>query len=401
MFNTRLKTHHSAMAGGAKYLLGQKKLVDILQENHTENKQPATIYIHVPFCSKICSFCNMRRSLQAPHEQYADWIVEEIKSYSQYIACKGLIFDAVYFGGGTPTTLSREDLRKILRALKENFQFTSEAEFTIETTVTQLTEDKIAMFEEEGVNRFSVGVQTFHDDGRRMMNRIGSGEQAFEKLSDLKKTDFATISMDLIYNYQGQTAKELAEDLIKITSLDLNGFSMYSLINMQETQIDKAQGMDNDEKMFFQIAETMEREGYHFLELTKMVKDDPYKYIMNRHRGADTLPLGAGGGGSIYGLGIMNPINLEEYHSSVLNFNERNGMLMNDAYTELTIFKGDLQTGYLPRNTGLYQDFAAYEKMRERLLKENYIVKEGADYRLTHKGIFWGNTISRELTSMT
>ncbi len=401
MFNARLKTHHSAMAEGAKYLLGQKDLVDIIQQNNSENKQPATIYIHVPFCSKICSFCNMRRSLQHPHEKYADWIVEEIRNYSGYAACKELVFDAVYFGGGTPTTLSKEDLRKILRALKETFRFTDTAEFTIETTITQLTEDKISMFEEEGVNRFSVGVQTFHDEGRRSMNRIGSGEQAYEKLKNLKKADFANISMDLIYNYQGQTTQDLEEDLEKIVSLDLDGFSMYSLINMKETKINEAQGLENDEKIFFQIAETMEEEGYHFLELTKMVRNDPYKYIMNRHRGGDTLPLGAGAGGSIYGLGIMNPINLEEYYTSIVHFKERKGMLMNDAYKEHVIFKGDLQTGYLPRNTALYQDLEAYEEMLQKLIAENYVIKEGAEYRLTHKGIFWGNTISRELASMT
>ncbi len=400
MFSTRLKTHHSAMADGAKYLLGPRNLVDLLKQEVAPGQQAAVIYIHVPFCSKICSFCNMRRSLQEPHKEYANWIVEEIKEYGSQPVIQGLRFDAVYFGGGTPTMLSREDLRKILRALKENFQFTEDAEFTIETTVTQLTEDKIAMFEEEGVNRFSVGVQTFHEEGRRMMNRTGGGQQAYEKLQYLKKADFAIVSMDLIYNYPGQTRKDLEEDLNKIVSLNLDGFSMYSLINMKETQVAEAQGMENDETMFFLIAEAMEKKDYRFLELTKMVRNDSYKYIMNRHRGADTLPLGAGAGGSICGLGIMNPINLEEYHASVVRFSERGGMLMNQAYRESVIFKGNLQTGYLPGNSKLHQNTGAYKQMLQRLLLENYVIKEGEDYRLTHKGIFWGNTISRELASM-
>lgn len=400
MFNTRLKTHHSAMADGAKYLLGPRKLVDILQQKDYEEEQPATIYIHVPFCSKICSFCNMRRSLQEPHNQYANWIVEEIINYGSHPVCKDIVFDAVYFGGGTPTTLSKEDLRKILRALKDNFRFTNNAEFTIETTITQLTEDKITMFGEEGVNRFSVGVQTFHDEGRSMMNRIGSGKQAYEKLEYLKKAGFDTISMDLIYNYPGQTTIDLDEDLRKIAALKLDGFSMYSLINMKETKIENAQGIDNDERMFFHIAETMENNGYKFLELTKMVRTDQYKYIMNRHSGADTLPLGAGAGGSICGLGIMNPINLEEYQNSVVNFNERKGMLMNSSYRENVIFKGDLQRGYLPENIKMYENPLAYEELLHKLLLENYVVKEGKNYRLTHKGIFWGNTISRELAAM-
>ncbi|BCJ92701.1 coproporphyrinogen III oxidase [Anaerocolumna cellulosilytica] len=401
MFNSRLKTHHSAMAEGAKYLKGPGVLMDVLEQKNSTNRQPATIYIHVPFCSKICSFCNMRRSLQEPHSNYGDWIVEEIRNYGSYTSVKEMVFDAVYFGGGTPTTLDKEDLRKIIRALKECFRFTENAEFTIETTVSELTEDKIAMFWEEGVNRFSVGVQTFHDEGRRQMNRIGSGRQAFEKLRYLKNAGFATVSMDLIYNYPNQTVGDLMEDLKKITSLELGGFSMYSLINMKETKIDEAQGLKNDEEMFFRIAETMERSGYRFLELTKMVRDDTYKYIMNRHYGADTLPLGAGAGGSICGLAMMNPIDLREYQTSVAEFGNRKGMQMHPAYKDSVIFKGDLQRGYLPRNTALYKDYEAYQAILSKLLAEHYVVKEGEEYRLTHKGIFWGNTISRELAAMT
>ncbi|MFV0342522.1 MAG: coproporphyrinogen-III oxidase family protein [Anaerocolumna sp.] len=401
MFNTRLKTHHSAMADGGKYLLGPRNLVDMLQQKDQKNQEVATIYIHVPFCSKICSFCNMRRSLQQPHAQYADWIVKEIKNYGSQPLCQDMIIDAVYFGGGTPTTLPTEDLRKILRALKDNFRFTDTVEITIETTVTELSEDKILMFEQEGVNRFSVGVQTFHENGRKGMNRVGTGANAYNKLAFLKKAGFATISMDLIYNYAGQTMEDLSEDLKKMVSLELDGFSMYSLINMKEAKMEEAQGIDNDERMFFHIAETMGKEGYRFLELTKMVRKDQYKYIMNRHRGADTLPLGAGAGGSVSGLGIMNPINLSEYQDSVSNFFNRKGMLMSEAYKNNVIFKGDLQTGYLPRNISLYQDKEAYEDMLYKLIKENYVINDGLDYRLTQKGIFWGNTISRELAALT
>lgn len=92
----------------------------------------------------------------------------------------------------------------------------------------------------------------------------------------------------------------------------------------------------------------MEEAGYEFQELTKMVKRDKYKYIMNRHKGADTLPLGAGAGGSMNGLAMMNPINLEEYEESIRNFNNRQGMYFAPSYKEMVKFKGDIQTTYLP-----------------------------------------------------
>lgn len=399
MFQNRIKTHHSAMADGMKYVIGPKPMVEVLTEDRRKDDKLSTIYIHVPFCTKICSFCNMRRSLQKPNKDYADNIVREIENYAKLSYIKGTVFDAVYFGGGTPTTLSSEELRKILRALKQHFHFTDDAEFTIETTVTQLTEEKMNVLVEEGVNRFSVGVQTFDDHGRTLMGRIGSGEKAYECLRKLKSFQGVTVSMDLIYNYPNQTMESLYADLDKIISLDLDGFSMYSLINMKETTIDNAQGEKNDEMMFFAIVEHMEKAGFKFLELTKMVKKDKYKYIMNRHHGADTLPLGAGAGGSIHGLAMMNPINLVEYEESINSFQDRKAMLFKDTYKDIVCFKGDIQTTILPRNEELYSSKEKYQMFLDQLMEHKMVEKQGTTYQLTTKGIFWGNTISRELSS--
>lgn len=403
------------MAEGKKYVRGMKPVLEVLmqddvkEDNRTiEERRSAgalsTIYIHVPFCTKICSFCNMQRSLQKPRENYGELIIKEINRYKDLAKVKNTVFDAVYFGGGTPTTLSTESLRCILRALKNSFTFTKDAEFTIETTVTQLTQEKIEMFQEEGVNRFSVGVQTFSDTGRKLMGRIGSGAAAFEKLEELKKRSFATVSMDLIYNYPGQTLDDLKADLDRIITLDLDGFSMYSLIDMKETKIEQAQNQENDETMFSFIAEYMQAAGYHFLELTKMVKKDEYRYVMNRHRGADTLPLGAGAGGNFGGIAMMNPINLDEYEHNIMDFNHKIGMYFASEYKELVKFKGDLQSTFLPKQESLYQDKIQYEQLVASMLKEGYIQKvsaeQGYQYQMTVKGIFWGNTISRELSGL-
>lgn len=400
MFKERIKTHHSAMSEGKKYLAGMRTVEQVLNIADTDNKQNGTIYIHIPFCNKICNFCNMRRSLQKPAFNYADLIIQEIEQYAKFNYLKTTTFDAVYFGGGTPTTLEKEDLCKILDALKENFKFTQDAEFTIETTVTELTDEKIEALVKSGVNRFSVGVQTFNDVGRKQMGRIGTGENAYKKLHKLKTYDNVTVSMDLIYNYSGQTIKDLKEDLNKIVELDLDGFSMYSLIDMKETSIDNAQGLKNDEEMFFTIAEMMKEYGYHFLELTKMVKKDRYRYIINRHQGADTLPLGAGAGGSINNLAMMNPIKLDEYEKSIENFFERKGMLFLPEYKEMVCFKGDIQTVYLPHNEEMYENKEKYKSFRKELLNNQMVIQEKNRYRLTEKGIFWGNTISRELSKM-
>lgn len=398
MFKERIKTHHSAMGDSKKHLKGPGNVSELLSvtADHSDN---AVIYIHVPFCTKICTFCNMRRSLQAPTKDYADLIVEEIKEYSKLESVKNTTFDAAYFGGGTPTTLTSADLTKILRTLKSELTFTDDAEFTVETTVTQLQEEKWRTLIEEGVNRFSIGIQTFSEEGRRLMGRIGSGVKAYELLKNLKQMN-VTVSMDLIYNYPGQSMEDLYDDLNKIIELDLDGFSMYSLIDMKETKISGAQGQDNDEQMFFAISEHMEKAGYRFLELTKMVKGDSYRYIMNRHAGADTLPLGAGAGGSMRGVAMMNPINLDEYKDSILNFNKRVGMEFLPSYKETVRFKGDVQTIRLPRNTELYRNIEEYNDILSKLIENEMVYKKNEEFCLTTKGVYWGNTISRELYNL-
>ena len=402
MFKERLKTHHSAMAEAAHYTRGPRKVSEFLNVTLPDEavSKKATIYIHVPFCSKICSFCNMRRSLQSPRENYHTLLIEEMKAYKDLDYIKNLTFDAIYFGGGTPTTLNTEALREVLRALREYFNLSADVEITIETTVTELTDEKLQMFKEEGVTRFSVGVQTFNDEGRKLMGRIGSGETAYEKLKQMKDMGFKTLSMDLIYNYPGQTKEDLEEDLDKIIALELDGFSMYSLIDMKATTIEDAQDINQDTVFFDVISEKMKKAGYRFLELTKMVTRDQYKYVMNRHEGMDTLPLGAGAGGSVGGLMLMNAINLDQYEESIKTFGERNGMLFSPAYRDLAIFKGTLQKGYLPEDISVYVDLVQYEKTLLEMLEKGYVEKEGSSYHFTSKGIFWGNNISRLLYDM-
>ena len=402
MFGERLKTHHSAMADAKSYVMGPRNICTYLniQKNNYEQMNQATVYIHIPFCSKICSFCNMRRALQKPRDNYHLLIIEEIKSYAKLDWVKALKFDAIYFGGGTPTTLETNALRAILKNLRKYLNLTNKVEITIETTVSELADDKLEMFKELGVNRFSIGVQTFNDKGRRILGRVGGGEFVYQRLKHIKSMGFQTVSVDLIYNYPNQTKEDLMQDLDKITNLNLDGFSMYSLIGMKETSIKVDGDTDKDKELFDLIAETMETRGYYFLELTKMVKTDEYRYIINRHKGSDTLPIGAGAGGNIAGLMIMNPIDYKEYEDSVDKFDKRQGMLFSYEYKKDVIFKGDIQRGYLPIDILEYNNEQEYKDLLIYMLENNYVKYENDKYKLTRKGIFWGNSISRYLYQM-
>lgn len=270
-----------------------------------------------------------------PPSDYADLIVKQIKNYSKFKYIKDSKYDAIYFGGGTPTALGSEDLRKILRALKNYLPLTENCEITIETTISELSDDKIEMFYNEGVNRFSIGVQTFSDNGRATLGRLGNQEIVIEKLNQLKEIGFSNVNIDIIYNYPEETLDEAIEDIKTVIDLDLAGFSFYSLIINEKATLAKTieDSKDFYEKKFWKrkdvffniISNKALDNGFEFLELTKMVKPnrDKYKYIVRRHDGEDTLPIGAGAGGYIGNTLIMNSLKMDDFREEVENIEKK------------------------------------------------------------------------------
>lgn len=398
----RAKSHHDSMGVMEKLAMGPRGLVSYLDDNGEKGliRKKSCIYIHVPFCKKICTFCSLRRDLATPRDDYHEMVIKEIENYGSLDYIKNSTFDAVYFGGGTPTTLEPDALRDILIALKKNFNFTEDAEFTIETTLNELTEDKMDMFKEYGVNRFSVGVQTFSNRGRKIFGRIGDGDFAYEKLKTLKEKGFDNVNIDIIYNYADQCKEELLEDLRKVSELNLAGFSLYSLINMRKSDESKAQSIEMDKVLFNTIADYGQENGYKFLELTKMVKRDEYRYIMNRHLGEDTLAIGAGAGGNFQSAMVMNPISLDDYKMSIENFDKRKAMLFNPKYNELTRIKGALQRGIIPKNYNFLEGNKNIDDFILKTLNDGLAMIKDNKIVLTREGLFWGNNISREFLSL-
>lgn len=290
--------------------------------------RPRTVYIHVPFCTHNCTFCNLNRRWAAPPLDYADLLVQEIESFSDYPYVTGGVYGAVYFGGGTPTVLAPQDLKRVIRALRRNLDIAPDVEITVETTVSDLTLVHIHALREAGVNRISVGIQTFCDRGRRYLGRWGSGEEAARKLEELLSAGFRNVGIDLIYNWPGQTPAELAADLEAIRSLDLAGVSFYPLILHRGARI-----MDllssgalppmgdifHEKRLFDLIWEELRGAGFELLELTKLVRPgrDEYRYVAIRYAGGDTLGLGAGAGGKLRDLVYLNPSDPARYRARV------------------------------------------------------------------------------------
>ncbi len=186
------------------------------------------IYVHVPFCRSKCFYCGFYSvaSLKLK-EAYLDAIEREIVLRVGYLP-QGEI-DTLYFGGGTPSYLDREDLGRIIRKLEENYSFTTGAERTIELNPEDLVPEKLQGIKELGFNRLSIGVQSFSDEQLKRINRTHTSRQAREGITLAANMGFDNISMDLIIGLPGQTEEELLADVMLASSLPIVHLSVYML----------------------------------------------------------------------------------------------------------------------------------------------------------------------------
>ncbi|MDO5718619.1 MAG: radical SAM protein [Tissierellia bacterium] len=392
-FSRRIKSHHMGPKL-KRYVDRPESLVNILD---TQGEKEQVIYIHIPYCSNICSFCNMNRSLNKPKDNYIDIVVDQLKYYSQTKRFKTSTFSSVYFGGGTPSVLSEPDLVKILDALHKYANLEPDVEITMETSLSDLGIDKFKIVNSHGVNRLSIGIQTFSNRGRKLLNRRGDKDFAFNSLKEIRETGFENLNIDLIYNYFEETKEELLEDLRLIDMLDIAGFSIYSLIIMDQSKLGRKlheyeidESDSKDREFFDTLIENTQ--NYEYLELTKRVQKgrDEYKYIRQRLKGKDTFPLGAGAGGGIGNLSVMNPIIMDEYKNNVYNPETIKGMYFKDEYFELKRAIDTIQLLYYDPKT---LNNEKINNFLDELEQEDYLYKEDGLYKLNDNGVFWGNNI--------
>ncbi len=408
-YKDRKKSHHDAGMGFAKYTRGIKNLQKALSVSNDDNGKNS-VYIHVPYCKKICSFCSMRRTINPVPDDYYKLIIKQIENYGKTEYVKTSEIGSIYFGGGTPTALPSEQLALVLQALYKNFNIKKNAEISMETTISELDEEKLKVLFDNGLNRLSIGVQTFNDTGRKILGRIGSGTVAEAMIQKAFRTGFKNVNIDIIYNYPDETEEILQSDLQRAFDLDIAGFSFYSLIVMDSSKLghnlDKAaftlSTLKRDASFFITILNAARKAGYDFLEITKLVKPerDNYEYIRTTHAGGNVFPIGAGAGGFVNGAAFMNPIEKDKFEKAAENFDKTMGMLLSRTYKTVKRFSGQLQEGIVDLSLLTEKKIKKISPLLERLKEEGLIQKlpDSDNFKFTDKGFFWGNTIAEEIS---
>lgn len=233
------------------------------------------LYIHIPFCIKKCKYCDFVSYTDCNRlfDSYIDCVLTEARAYSQ------LSFDTVFIGGGTPTILSADQLSRLLCGLKNTLHIKKDAEFSIEANPKTLTHEKLSVLSENGINRLSIGVQSFSDTELSFLGRIHSASDAKATI-DLAKSFFDNINIDLMLNLPYQSAANALTTLKEAVLLEPSHISCYSLIIEENTELfsEYQKGSfllpdeDTDRRTFEAVCRYLAANGYARYEISNFSK---------------------------------------------------------------------------------------------------------------------------------
>lgn len=247
------------------------------------NENKAGIYIHVPFCKQACTYCNFHFSTsQALKGEFISSILAEIESRKQYTQDRSI--QSIYFGGGTPSLLSTKDLNLILGSLNRSFNIDNDVEITLEANPDDISTHKLKELKESGINRISLGIQSFYDRDLLMMNRSHNAEQAEKSLQLIKDAGFENITADLIYGIPDQTNEEWEDNIQKLLRFNINHISCYALTVEPKTKlfhlIAKKKMIKPDEdraaEQFEILTDLLVSNEYEHYEISNFAKNKKY-----------------------------------------------------------------------------------------------------------------------------
>ena len=243
----------------------------------------AGIYLHIPFCKQACNYCDFHFSTSMKMKvDFVQAIIQEIELRKCVFANE--FISSVYFGGGTPSILSKEELDTIFEKLYKSFTIDADAEITLEANPDDLTFEKLQQLKDSPVNRLSIGVQSFRDEDLKYMNRAHTAIEALNSIKMAQDAGFQNITIDLIYGTPGMSNVDWKYNLRKSFALNIPHISSYALTVEEKTPlyyqilkknlgpVDEQQSADQ----FKILMAEMLRHGYEQYEISNFCKDNSY-----------------------------------------------------------------------------------------------------------------------------
>ena len=366
------------------------------------------VYIHIPFCKYICSYCDFNKFYiqRQPVDKYIDCLIDEINSMD-----KVQNIETIYIGGGTPSALNDEQLHRLLLALRKKIP-QQLREFTFEANPEDLVDSRVALVKEYGVDRISMGVQTFNDELLKILGRGHVAGDVDMAITNCKKYGIKDINVDLMFSLPKQTMEDLFDSMKKVVGYDISHVSCYSLILEQKTKLynqvrDKKVTLpsnETEEKMYDEVINFLTANGYNQYEISNFARPG-HESVHNSSywENIEYYGLGAGAHGYIDGVRYANQGALKFYIDSMLE--KGHARREEHTVTDKEKIEEEMFLGLrLLKGVDLNTFEEKYGKRAEKIFKEvidknlkiGYLEIDDNKLRLTRKGLFYGNEVFSE-----
>lgn len=371
----------------------------------------AGIYIHVPFCKQKCYYCNFySQPSKDSKDLYLCALEREIVTRKEYL--KGEKVQTIYFGGGTPSLLQPAEIDHILNLIKQNFNLVEQLEITLELNPDDVTKDYLQDVKSIGINRLSIGVQSFFDDDLKYLNRIHNSKQAMRVIDFAKSTGFKKLTIDLIYGIPTLTDEKWNKNLDIFFDFELNHLSAYALTVESKTllhsliikgkmaQIDENQSIEH----FKILIDRMEEQGFIHYEISNFAKPNHYsKHNSLYWLGANYLGLGPSAHSFNGNSRQWNVSNLTEYiklAGKTEESFEKETLTISQRYDEyvMTSLRTSWGCDLEHIKNAFGQKFSDYcQNQSFKYLKNNQITQKNHVLFLTNAGKLFADGIAADL----
>lgn len=371
------------------------------------------IYIHIPFCKSRCIYCGFYSTTNKElKERYVDALIREIHMRKDDFARLGTSLSpssisTVYFGGGTPSSLSVCDIERIVGALESTFNGTP-SEVTLEMNPDDVTKDYIKAVRQMGINRISMGIQTFDDSRLQFIRRRHNASQAEEAVMTIREEGIHNVSIDLMFGFPNQTMDEWVTDIDKAIALHPTHISAYSLMYEEDTplfrMLQKGEINQIDDEtslaMYTELINRLTANGYEHYEISNFAMPG-YRSVHNSSYWHDTPYLGFGAAAHSYNKDTRswNIPDLKKYIESI-----ESGVLPSESEViDADTHYNDLITTALRTREGLnlddlpqkYREYALVNARKS--ISEHLLEATDSHIRLTREGLFVSDMVMSEL----
>lgn len=370
----------------------------------------AGIYIHIPFCKQACHYCNFHFSTNISRtNEMITAILREIELKKDFYLDKEII-NSIYFGGGTPSLLGENALMDLMNTIRKYFKVSENAEVTLEANPDDLNRAMCNMLARVGINRLSIGIQSFHDDELRLMNRVHNSKMAIASVRSAQEVGIRNITIDLIFGVQGSSEKSWRQNLEQAVKLNVPHMSCYNLTVEPKTALahfvktGKIKPIDEElsANQFAITMDVLEGVGYDHYEISNYARDELIsQHNSNYWKGVSYLGVGPSAhsydGQKRYWNIANNAIYIKSLEQETLPVTEEvlsttdqfNEYILTRLRTKWGVDLGQLETISVPDFDWQYRIQSFKDK--------GWLKSESGKIYLTQEGKYFADFISSEL----